>query len=82
MIQMIRTSIENGLRFEYVLVDSWFTCYELIRFINSRRINCNLIGMAKMGKTRYSFKDKNLTAKQIIEIQRRTKKVKRSRFLK
>ncbi len=81
MIEMIRTAIKNGLRFDYVLVDSWFTCFELVKFIKTRRIKTNLVGMAKMGKTRYLLNGKNLTSKEIIDRQRKAKKVKRSKQL-
>ncbi len=81
MISMIRMAINKGLRFEYVLVDSWFTCYELVNFIKTRKINTNLIGMLKMGKTRYLFNNKSLTSKEIINLLRKTKKVKRSKQL-
>jgi hypothetical protein len=81
MIAMIRTAIGNGLRFDYVLVDSWFTCFELVKFIKTRRIAIHLLGMAKMGKTRYLFNDKKLTAKEIIDYHRKTKKLKRSKQL-
>lgn len=81
MIKMIRTAIGNGLRFDYVLVDSWFTCFELVKFIKTRRIGVHLLGMAKMGKTRYLFNGKKLTAKEIVDYQRKTKKIKRSKQL-
>ena len=82
MMEMIKLAIKNGLRFDYVLVDSWFTCFELVKLIKTRRIGCHLIGMAKMGTTNYLFNNKNINAKQIIELQRRAKKVKRSRAIK
>jgi hypothetical protein len=82
MIELIRTAISNGLRFEYILVDSWFTCFELVKFTKTRRIGAHLLGMAKMGKTRYGYNHKNLTAKEIIDYQRKTKKLKRSNQLK
>lgn len=81
MILMIRTAITQGLRFDYVLVDSWFTCFELVHFVKTRRISCHLLGMAKMGKTKYFFNDKMLTAKEIVDFLRRTKKLKRSKLL-
>ena len=81
MICMIKTAINNGLRFDYVLVDSWFTCFELVDFIKKRRIGCHLLGMAKMGKTRYVLNDKLLTAKEIIDSLRRNKKTKHSKQL-
>ena len=80
-ISMLRLAISKGVRFDYLLVDSWFTCYEIVKFIITRRIGCHFSGMIKMGKTRYEVLDKDLTAKEIIERLRRTKKTKRSKLL-
>lgn len=82
MIGMVRTAIGSGLRFDYMLVDSWFTCYALVKFIKFRRFGCHLLGMAKMGKTRYLFNDKKLTAREIVDCQRKAKKLKHSKQLK
>ncbi len=81
MINMIGLAIAKGIRFDYVLTDSWFTCFELVKFIVTRRIGCHLIGMIKMGKTRYSAFGKNLTSKEIVDLLRRKKKTKRSKLL-
>lgn len=82
MIEMVRTAIRNGLRFDYLLVDSWFTCFALVKFIKTRRSGCHLLGMAKMGKTRYLFNGKKLTAKEIVDCQRKARKLKRSKQLR
>ncbi|MFV0506600.1 MAG: hypothetical protein ACK5L5_07815, partial [Bacteroidales bacterium] len=44
-INKLRLAIKKGVRFDYVLSDSWFTCFELIEFIKTRRIGCYFIGM-------------------------------------
>lgn len=82
MIEMVRQAIANGLRFDYVLVDSWFTCHELVSFVKSRRIGCHLLAMAKMGTTKYSYKEKELNAKQMVDSLRRAKKIRRSKALR
>jgi hypothetical protein len=81
MINMIRLAITKGIRFDYVLTDSWFTCFELVKFIVSRRIGCHFIGMIKMGKTRYNAFGKDLTSKELVDLLRRKKKIKRSKLL-
>jgi len=81
LLMMIRTAILKGIRFNYLLVDSWFVSDELISFILKRKIKCHLLGMAKMGKARYDFKGQSYTAKELIEKQKRNKKTKRSRML-
>lgn len=81
MIEMIRLAIKKGVRFDYLLVDSWFTCFELVKFITTRRIGCHLLGRIKMGTTRYGAFEKELTAKELVTLLRRKKVVKRSKLL-
>ena len=69
-IEMIRRAIKHNIRFRYVLADSWFTCAKIVRFIRSRHIKCDYIGMIKVGeegKTKYRFERKDLTAPAIIK---------------
>lgn len=81
MIFMVREAIGKGIYFDYLLVDSWFTCYELIHFIKTRRITCHLLGMVKMGTTKYLYGQKEMTSKEIATDLSRKKKVKRSKKL-
>jgi hypothetical protein len=69
-IEMIGRAIRQKVRFRYVLADSWFTCAKIVRFIRSRHIKCDYIGMIKVGeegKTKYRFERKDLTAPAIIK---------------
>ena len=71
MIVMITRAIRKGVRFDYVLADSWFTCSEVIRFIRSRHIKCHYLSMIKIGekgKTKYGFDKKELTAPALIKL--------------
>lgn len=79
MMEMLRTAIGRGVRFDYLLVDSWFTCHELVRFVKARRIGCHLLGMIKMGTTKYGYREKSLSAKQLVDLLRKAKKTRRSR---
>jgi hypothetical protein len=81
LLMMIRSAISRGIRFDYLLVDSWFVSDVLISFILKRKIKCHLLGMAKMGNTRYDFKGQSYTARELAEKQKRNKKTKRSRKL-
>ena len=65
-IEMVKYAIRRGIRFDYLLVDSWFTCADFVKLITSRHIKCHLIGMIKLGKTKYHTKWGDLTANQII----------------
>lgn len=66
---MICRAIKHRIRFRYVLADSWFTCAKIVRFIRSRHVKCDYIGMIKVGeegKTKYRFERNDLTAPAII----------------
>ena len=68
-MDMVRTAIKRGIRFQYLLADSWFTCKEIIRFIHSRHIKCHYLGCIKVGekgKTNYRFGRKDFTAPALI----------------
>ncbi len=81
-IEMVKEAIKKGIRFDYLLVDSWFTCADLLNFICSRHLKCNLIGMMKMGKTKYKTEFGNLNAAGIIDKLKEEKSVKYSHRLK
>ena len=66
-IEMVKYPIKRGIRFDYLLFDSWFTNADFVHLITSRHIKCNLLGMIKLGKTRYQTVYGNLTAKEIIK---------------
>ena len=84
-IEMICRAIKHKIRFRYVLADSWFTCAKIVRFIRSRHIKCDYIGMIKVGeegKTKYRFERKELTAPSIIKKLNKRGEKKYSRKLK
>lgn len=71
MIEMIRRAIKRGIKFRYVLADSWFANKDIIRFIHSRHIKCDYLGMIKVGtkgKTTYHFERKDFTAPALIKL--------------
>jgi hypothetical protein len=66
-IEMVKyAAIKRGIRFDYLLLDSWFTCADFVRLVTSRHIKCHLLGMIKLGKTKYHTGWGDLTANQII----------------
>lgn len=66
-IDMVKLSIKKGIRFDYLLCDSWFTCAAIVQFVTSRRIKCHYLGMMKMGNTKYGTEYGDLNAKQIVK---------------
>lgn len=80
-ISMLKRSIIEGVRFDYLLVDSWFTCTELLKFVVSRHFGCHLIGMIKMGKTKYETSLGTKTAPELLKALQKSKSVKYSRSI-
>jgi hypothetical protein len=76
LIKMIRNAISQGTRFDYLLTDSWFTNFELIKFIATRKIRCYFLGMVKRGNTNYLFNDKHLTFSDILKKLKHSQKAK------
>jgi hypothetical protein len=66
LIRMIRTAISQGIRFDYLLTDSWFCNFEIVKFITSGRIKCHFPGMIKNGKTQYCYKGKLLNSSKLL----------------
>ena len=81
-IEMVKYAIKRGVRFDYLLVDSWFTCADFVRLVTSRHIRCHLLGMIKLGKTKYHTQWGDLTANQIIEKLQKKELTKHNRTLK
>jgi hypothetical protein len=63
LLVMVRKAISKGISFEYLLVDSWFVSDGLVSFVLGCTKKFHLLGMAKMGKTRYNYNEKAMTAK-------------------
>jgi len=78
-VSLIMRAFKRKIRFDYVLTDSWFVCEKFIRV--SLSCGAHLLGMAKMGITLYSYNNKQLNAKQIIQSLVREKKSKRIKRL-
>ena len=80
LLDMVKNAIRNKIPFDYLLVDSWFTCTELVEFVCRRHKKFHLLGMAKMGNTKYATAScGELSAKAIITKLKAKKEVKYSR---
>lgn len=65
--------------FDYLLVDSWFTCKEVVNHIMRNGSRSHLLGMIKMGKTKYTVAGEDMTARAVASAMVRKKAVKYSR---
>lgn len=67
-IKMLRRAIMEGLRFNYLLVDSWFPCAELLRFIHSRHIKCHIYKKGNGSWNALITTDMGIDAKRTFEL--------------
>lgn len=82
-IQMVKRAAKHGLSASYLLFDSWFMSEKTI--VEVRKIkqgSIHILGMCRMDGRKYTYNDKELTAKQILKICNNKKQVKRCRSLK
>lgn len=80
LIEMVKRAIKSRVRFEYLLVDSWFTNTALVDFACRCHKQFHLLGMAKMGNTKYETGEwGKLTASAILTKLKSSKSISRSR---
>lgn len=79
MKMMLNRAAVEHLSFDYLLVDSWFTCKEVVRYVRRKGSKSHLLGMIKMGKTKYSVSGEDMTATAIASAMVKKKAVRYSR---
>lgn len=80
LLEMVKDAIQNKIPFDYLLIDSWFTCIELVDFVCRCHKKFHFLGMARMGNTMYATENRGkLSAKAILTKLKSAKEVKRSR---
>lgn len=66
-LKMFWRAISQGVKVDYLLMDSWFTCDAFIQAVGKvKRQTVHLIGMYKTPKTKFSYNGEDLTHKQIM----------------
>ena len=74
-VKMIKRAVAKGINADYVLTDSWFTCWELVKTALDNKLI--YVGMFSKVKTKFDFRGKSMTYNVIRGINR--KKIKRNR---
>lgn len=65
-IKMFKRAIKKGLQFDYLLMDSWYTCNDFIEAVRSvKNQTIHLIGMYKIVKTNFTYNKKSYTYSQL-----------------
>ena len=66
-MDMLRRGWKMGLHAKYVITDSWFTCEQLMTCVRSiGKGAMHFVGLAKMGKTKYTVSGRKKNAAELI----------------
>ena len=80
-IKMFWRAISQGIKVDYVLMDSWFTCAEFISAVRKvKKQTVHLIGMYKIPRTRFGYSNQQLTYSQIRNILGKAKRCRKLRL--
>jgi hypothetical protein len=80
-LSMIKRVMKQKLDVQYVLMDSWFFCESILKEILSLTHGIHIVGMIKMAKAKYTFNGNKYTAKELSQLLKQRKKVKRVKQL-
>ena len=80
-IKMFWRAVKQGLKIDYVLMDSWFTCETFIKAVKKvENQTIHLIGMFKIVKQKFEYAGKMLTYNQIRSIQGKPTRCRKARL--
>lgn len=83
VIMMIKHAVKRGLKASYVLMDSWFTCEEVVEEIRKIKNGIlHIVGMCKMDRRKFTFNGKECNSATIVRMHETTSKVRSSRKYK
>ncbi len=79
-LKMIKRSVKNGFKADYVLVDKWFMGESFIKDIRKiKKGMLHIVGLCKMDKRKYVYNRKEYSAKQLLKLRKnyskRSKKI-------
>jgi predicted nucleic acid-binding Zn finger protein len=65
-VNMVKRAFSQGLQVDYLLMDSWFTCWAFIELVKAKKGQAvHLIGMYKIAKTKFGIEGQELTYSQV-----------------
>ena len=83
IVKMIKRASKRGLKASYVLMDSWFTCEEVIKSIlKIKRGRLHVVGMCKMDRRKFTIDGKELNSATIVKMHQIRSKTKSSKKYK
>lgn len=72
LIEMVRRAYRGGVRFDYLLVDSWFMCGEVVK--TARRLGGHALGMLKSNVNKFPVGGDTLKTGQMVTRYRKDRK--------
>ena len=83
IVKMIKHATKRGLKASYVLMDSWFTCEEVIKSIRKiKKGALHVVGMCKMDKRKFTINGKELNSDTILKKYKARSNIKSSKKYK
>lgn len=80
-VKMFWRAISHGVKVDYVLMDSWFTCKAFISAVRKvKKQSVHLIGMYKTPRTRFDYSSQQLTYSQIRNMLGKPKRCRKLRL--
>ena len=74
-IRIFLRAVYRCLPVDYVLCDSWFTCFDLLSVVREK--GSHLIGMYKIVKTKFEYQGKKMSYKEIFHLLGKEKRCKK-----
>jgi DNA-directed RNA polymerase subunit M/transcription elongation factor TFIIS len=74
-IRIFLRTVYHCIPVDYVLCDSWFTCEALLTTVH--KANCHLIGMYKNVKTKFEYRGRQMSYKEILHLCGKEKRCKK-----
>lgn len=71
-VEMLHRAWKHGIRAQYLLADSWFTCEKLIKEVRAiGKGSVHYVGLGKMGNTRYEARGRLHNANELATLYER-----------
>ena len=64
-IKMLKRAAKNGIAADYLLVDSWFVCDDLIKFVAESKQIGHLVGQCKNDKRKYLYQGREYSGEAL-----------------
>jgi len=81
LLRMLKDALRNDFIPDYVLVDSWFTCEELIKAVKAiKKHTVHLLGMYKIASTKFGYNSRQINIGQIRVLLGKPKRYRKANY--